>query len=246
MGFTLISSPLVSHRVLENSSMHLKSAAAKRSVVKTGVLSQSLFFKGRFEPFTFVSGLPKRQFYLLSGKEMLPGGLGIALGNASPWASLLPLARQGCEVWYNPGKAGEGTGTELVFLKPVRQSSCCRVPLEREEYDKVTQRASQPWSWAPNQPQNGVAASGLPGLHPRTPEHPFVTAWNPFREPSAPPSVPKYSRGSVLHIRDMSELVPEAGAASHIPTSTRNPSSPQLPPLFSRLTTQIPSASSQV
>lgn len=71
----------------------------------------------------------------------------------------------------------------------------------------MTQGASHPWSWAPKQPPNGVAAPAhtpTPGLHPRTPEHPFVTERHPFREPSAPPSVPKYSRGSVLHIRDMS------------------------------------------
>lgn len=124
MGFTLINSALVSHRALENSSMHRKSAAAKRSVVKTGILSQSLNFKRWFEPFIFVSELPKRQFYLLSGKEMPPGGLGIALGNASPFASVFPRANQGCDVGYNPGKEGEGTGTELVFPKPGQLSSC--------------------------------------------------------------------------------------------------------------------------
>lgn len=80
MDFTIISSPLVSHRVLENSSMHVKSAAAKRSMVKAGILSQSLFFKGWFKPFTFVSGLPEREFYLFSGKEVLSGWVGNWIG----------------------------------------------------------------------------------------------------------------------------------------------------------------------
>lgn len=123
MAFTLISSPLVSHWVLRNSSMPVKSAAAKRSMVKTGTLLQSLFFKGRFEPFTFVSGPPERQFYLLSGKEMLLGGLGIALGKSCPRASVFPLAKQRRDVWCDPRKVEEGPGTEPV-LKPVRQSSC--------------------------------------------------------------------------------------------------------------------------
>lgn len=48
VGFTVISGPLVSHRGMENSSGHVKSAAAKRSVVETGILSQSVFFKGWF------------------------------------------------------------------------------------------------------------------------------------------------------------------------------------------------------
>lgn len=54
MGFTLINTPVVSHQVLENSSMHVKSAAAKRSVLKTGILSQSLFLKDGLNPLRLV------------------------------------------------------------------------------------------------------------------------------------------------------------------------------------------------
>lgn len=181
------------------------------------------------------------------------------VGWGSPWVMplLLPQFSQGQTrdvlSGITPGKREKELGQSWFSRNQGSCPAAGQVPLEREECDKVTQGASrQSDTWAPSQPPNGVAAPAPspPGLHPRTPEHPSVIERDPFREPSAPPSVPKYSRGSVLHIRDVSGPRAVAGprgwgGVPH-PSIHKEPFRAPVPPLFSRLTVQIPSASSRL
>lgn len=52
-----------------------------------------------------------------------------APANASPCASVSPSVKQRCGGGHSPGKRGEGTRVEPVFLKLVPQPGCCKVPL---------------------------------------------------------------------------------------------------------------------
>lgn len=170
-------------------------AAPKRSAAENRHFAAVLFyFKDGLNPFVFVLGLMPMQGHLCTGKVMVWGSLGqqvgmeTAPGDASPCASVFPLVKQGYDVQYNPRKGGEGLELEPVFLKPVPQPSCCKVPLA-EGGDKVTQGAVQGW-WRTN-PEMGMQPQT------RTPEHPSAGMQEPFCKPSAPPSVPTVFLGFV-------------------------------------------------
>lgn len=155
---------------------------------------------------------------MVSGSLGQQVGMETALSDALPCASVSPQVKQGCGVQYNPRKGGEGLELEPVFLKPVQQPSRCKAPLA-EEGDKVTQGASRRWRGAGSE-LGSISAKPTPkrGCSPRsrTSEHPLARTQEPFRKPSAPPSVPTFFLGFVpAHPRHVVwHLVPRMGTAA--------------------------------
>lgn len=152
-----------------------------------------------------VLGLTQRQCYLLTGKAMLPGGLGQRVGmesvpgDASSCASVSPLVKQGCDVQYNPRKGGGGTRLELVFLKAAPQSAFSRGrAVTKGHKELLAGSVGLAGSWAPL-----VESQPKMGMQPPVPQActlaPLSIPWRrePFCEPSAPPSVPKFFPGFI-------------------------------------------------